>query len=170
MNVIFHIAAGTAIIAGHSNFRNDSLSNQVKLSITGFTLGVISHGILDYSPHCYPINSKWDAIVGLILILFALWKSRMKWISIVGFIYLGSLFPDLVDLSPGILNGLTGINLPEYDNIFPWHYHEYSGSIYNGDCEVSSVNHFLTILFCGLTVWLNRRGVRDKVFKNSTQP
>jgi len=157
MNVLFHLATGVAIIAIHSRVKQP---NKPLYYISGFVLGVISHGILDYTPHCYPIHSKVDAILGLITIVFLLFTIRKEFKILSGFILLGSIFPDLLDLSPGIINNLFQLNLPTFNPIFPWHFHHYSGSIYSNNCSVSTLNHFLVLLFCGIIVFLNFSGVK----------
>ncbi|MCB0840606.1 MAG: hypothetical protein KDE26_09975 [Bacteroidetes bacterium] len=164
MNVLFHIAAGTAIIANSSKEETLSSKDQLTKTFTGFTLGVISHGILDYSPHCYPVNSKVDVIVSLIIIIALILLSQKVWKFIVGGTLFGCIFPDLVDLSPGMINSLFGMHLPTFPPVFPWHFPEYSGSIYSGDCDVSFVNHLLTLFVCGGMVWLNRK-IFVKIFK-----
>jgi len=58
MNVLFHLAVGTSIIASNSHFKNETKQERWVLTGVGFVVGLLSHGILDYIPHCYPINSK----------------------------------------------------------------------------------------------------------------
>lgn len=159
MNVIFHIVAGTGIVATMSHLKVKD--QKVGKIASGFFLGLISHGILDYSPHCYPINSKVDFLLGLLLIATSIFFVKKEWKLIVTAIYFGCVFPDLIDLSPEIINSQLGFNLPTFENIFPWHIHEYSGSIYSGECEVSSINHILTFLFCGIAVFLNKNSLKE---------
>jgi hypothetical protein len=157
MNIIFHISVGAGIIASISHLE----MNQYKIGkvISGFTLGLISHGILDYTPHCYPINSKLDFFIGLSLILTIIYFIQKKYKILVSAILFGCVFPDIIDLLPGILNSQLNINLPTFENIFPWHIHEYSGSIYSEKCGVSNINHMLTIVFNGIVILLNKKNV-----------
>src|SRR5262249_45273621 len=52
--------------------------------------------------------------------------------------FLGAIFPDLVDLGPAILNKQLGWHLPVL-KIFPWHWPQYSGSIYDGSRWLTSL-------------------------------
>lgn len=127
---------------------------------TNFLLGVVSHGILDYVPHCYPVNPKTDAIIGLLLIPGLIYFTKIPYRIAVAGAFSGSLFPDLVDLSPGILNSLLHLNLPTFAPIFPWHWHAYSGSIYSNNCQVSHINHLLVLLTVGLICWIKHANLR----------
>jgi hypothetical protein len=152
MNVLFHLSVGVGIISTFSN--NKTIS--AKHIFAGGILGVLSHGILDYIPHCYPINSKVDALVGLSFLIGFLLLVKNKWRLLSVVVLVGCILPDLIDLGPTIVNKLLNFNIfPEFNNFFPWHYHDYSGSIYNQVCSVSNVNHFLTLLFSGTLVFLN---------------
>jgi hypothetical protein len=79
------------------------------------------------------------------MIIAFVWLTNKRYRLITGLSFVGSLFPDLVDLSPGILNKQLGQSFPIINKIFPWHWHEYSGSIYGGDCGVSTANHLFVI-------------------------
>ncbi|AQS93676.1 hypothetical protein BXQ17_06225 [Polaribacter sp. BM10] len=159
MNVIFHIATGVTIFSVVS--KREIMENQISLPLYffSFVLGVISHGILDYIPHCYPLNSKVDVILGLFLMLFLIYAVKMHSKLLILVVLFGCIFPDIIDLSPGILNSIFNINLPIFDNIFPWHFHEYSGSIYIDECSVSNINHLLTLIFCTIIIYLNRMNI-----------
>lgn len=133
--------------------------NKIGKIVYGFIIGVISHGVLDYVPHCYPISSKLDLLIGLIIILICLFKVKKDYKFLVSAVLFGCVFPDVIDLTPAILNSQLGINLPIFENIFPWHIHEYSGSIYTEECSVSKINHILTLLFSGIIIILNKRSV-----------
>ncbi|UZO79957.1 hypothetical protein NBT05_13485 [Aquimarina sp. ERC-38] len=143
MNIIFHISIGAGIIASVSHLEINSF--KIGKVSSGFVLGLISHGILDYTPHCYPINSKLDFFISLFLIATIIYFVQKKYRVLISAILLGCVFPDIVDLAPGIVNTQLKSNLPTFKNIFPWHHHEYSGSIYSGNCSVSNINHILTI-------------------------
>lgn len=163
MNVLFHIAIGTSIVASSSNSDVNSDKQKYQKIFTGFLLGIISHGALDYIPHCYPINSKVDVIISLIYITIGIFITKPEWKLIFAFTILGSILPDLIDLSPRIINSILKTNLPTFDNIFPWHFHEYSGSIYTDKCGVSTINHILTIIFCGIIIWINRENFKKLI-------
>jgi hypothetical protein len=150
MNVIFHTttAISVAVLLTNTNRIKHSSSSALIYwtSFFAFTVGLISHGALDYIPHCYPINSKVDAIAGLTMILITIWLTNKKYRLIMGFSFLGSITPDIIDLSPNIINKQLGLSIPIIDKIFPWHFHEYSGSIYSGNCNISTLNHMLLFL------------------------
>ena len=61
-----------------------------------------------------------------------------------------------MDLLPAILNKYVGLHLPIIDKIFPWHWHDYSGSIYTQNCGVSTFNHILVVLTIAVICWFRR--------------
>lgn len=74
---------------------------------------------------------------------------RDAWLPVVGFAcrhngfllgvcFIGSLFPDLIDLGPAIANKYLGLSLPVF-KVFPWHWQEHSGSIYDGSRATESL-------------------------------
>lgn len=141
MNVLIHLATGFATAFAITETKKLRTKKQIiTTSIIGLLISVMSHGLLDYSPHCYPINSRLDFILSLIsltgLIYFAIKKMRIIIFSCL----IGSVLPDIIDLLPSILNKQFGFNLPTHKNIFPWHWKEFSGSIYSQDCFVSNIN------------------------------
>ena len=169
MNVLFHMAVGATIIVGITKINEEGQFENKKISVFGFVLGVLSHGILDYIPHCYPINSKVDVISSLIVFLLLIYYVKKKFKILVITTLLGSIFPDLIDLSPGIMNSLFNINLPLFDNIFPWHFQNYSGSIYINNCNISNINHVLTILFCFIIFVLNKEKLKIIIKENENK-
>ncbi|WP_027002885.1 hypothetical protein [Hugenholtzia roseola] len=164
MNVIFHTttAVGVAILLTDTKRIEQArtLKDTIWTSILAFIVGVISHGALDYIPHCYPINSKLDVFAGLAMILITVWLTNKKYQFIMGLSFLGSIFPDLVDLSPSIINKQLGFNLPILDKIFPWHLHDYSGSNYTNDCSNSFLNHLLLLLTISIILWCRQTDLR----------
>lgn len=78
----------------------------------------------------------------------------------MGLSFLGCVFPDLIDLSPGIINKQLGLSLPTFGNLFPWHLHDYSGSIYTGNCNNSTLNHILLLLTSCVVCWCRRTDVK----------
>ena len=149
MNVIFHTTTAISVAVLLTDTKRIEQSktskNVIWTSILVFTVGLISHGALDYIPHCYPVNSKLDAIAGLTMILTTIWLTNKKYRLIMGLSFLGCIFPDLLDLSPGIINKQLGLSLPTIDKIFPWHLHDFSGSIYTDNCNNSTLNHMLLL-------------------------
>lgn len=160
MNVLFHTTSAIAIavlVTNTKKIEHDKTNKSIYLtSLVAFIVGIISHGALDYIPHCYPINSKVDVFASLCLFLFLLFITNRKYRFILSASFIGCIFPDIVDLSPGIINHHVGIYVPTFKKIFPWHWHEYSGSIYHGSCYVSSFNHlllFFTVLIICIIKW-----------------
>jgi hypothetical protein len=136
--------------------RSANSKSTILIGALAFTVALISHGVLDYIPHCYPVNSKLDAIIGLTMILTTTWLTNKKYRLIMGLSFLGSVLPDLIDLLPRILNKQFKLNIPVADKIFPWHLSQYSGSIYNGDCSISILNHILLFVTIGIVIWCRR--------------
>ena len=170
MNVIFHTttAFGVAVLLTDTRAIADAATNKkiIETGICGFLLGLLSHGALDYTPHCYPINSKLDAIAGLTMIIALVWLTTKRYRLITGLSFLGCVFPDLIDLSPSILNKQLGLSLPIMNKIFPWHWHEYSGSIYGSNCDVSTANHLFVILTVIIICWFRRTDLRQMISRN----
>jgi len=157
MNVVFHTLTGLAVASVISSCKQfgDSTrlfipSDALFLS-AGFAVGLISHGFLDVAPHTYPIKSAADVSVGLLLIVSALIFARRRCRALLAVCFVGSIFPDLVDLGPAILNKRLGWSLPVV-KIFPWHWHEYSGSVYDGSRPIKSLVSHLVVVTIGLGV------------------
>lgn len=171
MNVIFHISAAISVAVLMTDIKrieqSTSLNCIVWTSVTAFLVGVISHGVLDYIPHCYPVNSKLDAIVGLTMILTTTWLTNKKYRIIMLLSFLGCIFPDLIDLSPSIINKHLGLDLPIIDKIFPWHLKEYSGSIYTDNCNISTLNHILLLLTICIICWFRSIDLKTIFSKNT---
>jgi hypothetical protein len=159
MNVLFHTttAIGIAVTLIDANFAQYQPKKILALSSAAFIMGVISHGVLDFMPHCYPINSKIDVLLGLVMMIVFTLLAHRKVRLMVGFAFLGSIFPDIIDLLPQILNKYMGFRLPIHDKIFPWHWKQYSGSIFVEDCEVSRLNHALLLFIVGMICWFRRK-------------
>lgn len=164
MNVIFHTttAIGVAVLLTDTVRLGDkpTLIRVIPTSLYAFSIGIISHGALDFIPHCYPINSKADVIVGLLMILMAIWLTNRYFRVITGLACFGAIIPDIVDLGPKIIDKQMNLNLSLQENIFPWHWHAYSGSIYNGTCDVSTINHLLLLLTIGIVLWTRRADLK----------
>ena len=163
MNVLFHTTAAIGIAASIIDTRKagaDSVRNRTIRGSLAFLLGIMAHGALDYIPHCYPINSKVDVIIGLLIILASTLLAGKSYKLIVAMALTGSIFPDIIDLSPAIANKYMGLNLPVYKNFFPWHWKEYSGSIYNANCSVSAINHFMVLISTAIVCWVKRKDLQ----------
>jgi hypothetical protein len=157
MNVIFHVLTGAAVAATLSPEKSPVTGGVLVVGLVT-TAGV--HGLLDYIPHSYPINSAIDVgaavILFCVLLIFA--KAHVRPLLVTCF--LGSIVPDLIDLGPGILNRHVGLGLPEV-KVFPWHWRQYSGSIYDGTRRADSNLAHATVLATALgLIWRSR----DRLF------
>lgn len=161
MNILFHTTAAIGLIATLNSTQDKELSTakMITVGIVSFAIGVVSHGALDYIPHCYPINSKVDIILGALIIGVLTLMSRPRYRLIVGLTFIGCIFPDLIDLSPQILNKYIGTSLPIQDKVFPWHWERYSGSIFTDDCRTSALNHSLLLLVVAAVCILNKESL-----------
>jgi hypothetical protein len=159
MNVIFHSALSIGISAAVINpitIEKENNLTTVKLISILFCLGIISHGLLDIIPHCYPINSKIDFLISLFIICTTILCLNKRYRVLVAFSFIGALFPDIIDLSIPILNKYAYLNLPVHENYFPWHWKYYSGSIYSSDCTKSSIYQAILLASIIIVCYLNR--------------
>lgn len=164
MNVIFHTSTAigaTVLLTGTERLGNKPTVTQViPTALSVFLLGIISHGVLDYIPHCYPLHSKIDVIGGTVMILSVLWFTNASYRLVMGLSFFGSLLPDLIDHTPELLNKHFNLEITVHNNIFPWHWPEYSGSIYDGACIVSTLNHLLLIFTLIFIAWIKRKDLQ----------
>jgi hypothetical protein len=171
MNVLFHTITAISVAVLLTDTKKIELSKTSRIvvitSISTFALGIISHGVLDYIPHCYPINSKLDVIASLASIVATLWFTNKKYRLIMVLSFLGSIFPDLVDLSPSIINKQFALHLPIFEKLFPWHLHKYSGSIYTGDCNNSTLNHILLLSTVFIICWFRKTDLKAILKKSA---
>lgn len=170
MNVIFHVTAAVGIIAALNDSRDTSKSTEKQLTkgIVAFSVGVVSHGALDYIPHCYPIDPKIDVTVGCIIIGSLLYFSKPEYRVIIGLTFLGCIFPDLIDLSPQILNKYIGTSIPIRDKLFPWHWEKYSGSIFADDCGTSTFNHICLCVIVVITCFFRKTDLKHIFCRDNT--
>jgi hypothetical protein len=169
MNVVFHAAAATGIAVMLTDTRagRQRPSNRIPALSAG-VMGVLGHGFMDYIPHCYPINSKADVIISLLIIgVLTLWAGK-TYRLVVASALLGSILPDLIDLGPQVLHQFTGLDVRIRQKIFPWHWKQYSGSIYTGDCAVSNLNHLMVIAFVTGICRVRRYNLKN-IFRSGTQ-
>ncbi|QOZ28358.1 hypothetical protein [Bradyrhizobium sp. CCBAU 51753] len=163
MNVVFHTLVSVATAAALSSRVKEkeplNSTSNIAVLVAGFTAGVLSHGLLDWLPHQYPLRSIADVVVSLILFsgVWVLARKEARWILLTCF--LGAIFPDLVDLGPAVLNKQMQLSLPMVKT-FPWHWKEYSGSIYDGSRRwLSIANHLAVVAASGLLILQYRRGI-----------
>ncbi|KAA5537057.1 hypothetical protein F0919_05120 [Taibaiella lutea] len=161
MNVLFHSITAIGLTVAFTDTSKPIKNIVFKNSCFVFLTGIIFHGILDYFPHCYPIPSQTDAIVSLLLMVVAILSAKGKYKLIVAASFAGNIFPDLIDLSFGILNKYLNLNIPVLPKIFPWHWPEYSGSIYNGDCNISNINHSIVVVTVLIICILKRKDFKS---------
>jgi len=167
MNVLFHTTTAIGIVALLTNTNKiERTKYSIQTGIIVFIVGILSHGILDYIPHCYPIPSKLDVLLGSLMILTGVVLSNKRYRMIVALAFLGSIIPDLIDLSPAIMNKQLGWQLPIFNKIFPWHLKAYSGSIYTGQCTISTINHLVLMVLIGIT-FLCRRSAVNQIFNRN---
>jgi hypothetical protein len=144
MNVTFHIVSAVGAAAVLSATRKNGTSHQPGSSpnllvlAVGLVAGVLLHGLLDYAPHSYPIKSVADVglSLGLLTVAFVMVEPSHR--LLLGACSLGAVLPDVVDLGPAIINKQLGWSLPVV-KLFPWHWRQYSGSIYDGSRKFESV-------------------------------
>lgn len=166
MNVTFHTLTALATAAFLSSrdvnpaprqFTHDRLLIQA----VGFATGVLVHGMLDYVPHSYPIQSGLDVVISLTLFAVAVIFAKPRHRALVGACFLGSIFPDLVDLGPAIVNKSLGWSLPVV-KIFPWHWPQFSGSVYDGrKAIVLLLCHLVVVGLSVSALYVYRRGLFD---------
>jgi hypothetical protein len=170
MNIFFHLASAVAVvvlITDTAKLKNNNSKKQVIwIALSAFIVSIIAHGALDYIPHCYPIHSILDVVFGSIIIVITTWLANKKYRIIVFAALIGSIFPDLVDHLPRIVNKHFQLNIPILPKIFPWHFIENSGSIYTNECNNSTFNHILLMITILIFSWSRRSDVK-LIFKQS---
>ena len=168
MNILFHTTAAIGLVVTLNETSSIEYSNKKKivLGLISFAIGIVSHGALDYIPHCYPINPKVDVIIGAIIMGTLTLLSKPKYRLIVGLTFLGNIFPDIIDLFPQILNKYLELSIPINDKLFPWHWEKYSGSIFIDDCKTSTLNHLilLTVIFA---ICILKRNTLHNIFNRN---
>src|SRR5438045_3040597 len=132
MNITFHVIGSfaTAAVLSLGKTENWRSLPALKKYLIGFAAGILVHGILDLLPHQYPIPSKVDVVLALLLLPLFLFVSQKQNFLLILICFAGSAFPDVIDLGPVIVEKYLGISLPQLPfRLFPWHTKEYSGSI-----------------------------------------
>ncbi|NJM52531.1 MAG: hypothetical protein HC846_03505 [Blastocatellia bacterium] len=165
MNVTFHIVGSiaTAAVLSLSPTEKWHSASALKKYAIGFAVGILIHGVLDFLPHSYPLPSKIDVIFALLVLILSLFLAQNQNKLLVLFCFSGAIFPDVVDLGAGIANKHLGIPLPQLNfKISPWHWKEYSGSIYDGSRFFeSTVYHILLLLICFSLIYAYRNDFLD---------
>lgn len=174
MNVVFHALAGGAI--AHVAFRMVGRDVRPRaITLGGVALSALaSHGLLDWLRHSYPLPSRLDVVLALVLsaVWLALVQPRLRLLFATALA--ASFLPDLVDHLPRLLHFVTPLPVPT----FPWHAPEWSGSLYPtseiragsnlvalevGNNRVFSIlNHTLTTAVCVVCVSLGRAAFERK--------
>ena len=161
MNVTFH-ALGSFAAAAVLSLKSDenwiSVSALKKYAV-GFCAGILVHGILDFLPHNYPLSSKFDVIFALVLFLFFLLMAQKQNRLLVLVCFVGAIFPDLIDLSAAIADKHLGIPVsPLSFKIFPWHWKDFSGSVYDDSRNLeSNIYHLSFLLVCFYLIYMYRK-------------
>lgn len=166
MNVFFHVTTAIGIVAIVTDTNKiQSARDTIIPALSGFLMGLVIHGVLDYMPHCYPFAAKVDMIISLLIIIIAFVLANKKYYLIWLFSFLGSVFPDIIDLLPSILDKYLNLNLSISEKVFPWHWNEYSGSIFTGQDTVSDINHLLVIVVTFVVCWCRRSDLKQMFMK-----
>lgn len=166
MNILFHLitAIGAAVLLTDTSKPIEKYI-AIRCCLI-FIVGIFFHGVLDYIPHAYPINSKIDAILSLFFIILAILFTNRNYKFIIAASFFGNIFPDLIDLSSGILNKYLHFNFHIYPKIFPWHWPQYSGSIYKDGSEVSILNHLMILAFALVVCLMRFRDFKEIFLPN----
>lgn len=165
MNVSFHTLAALATVAtiapkAESTGHTDTCGDLPKLTC-GVLTGIMTHGVLDLLPHTYPLPSKTDVAIALVVLLMAAIRIAARHRVLMMACFLGAVLPDFIDLGPAQLNRLFGWSLPVI-KFFPWHWPEYSGSIFTGERGAESALSHLLVAAAGF-LFLARRWRRLSV-------
>lgn len=150
MNVTFHVLGSLATAAVLSKGKTPFALWKYAC---GFAAGILLHGVLDFSPHQYPLSSKIDVVLALILLAFFSFLVPRRNLLLFWVCYAGAIFPDVLDLSPEIIYKYLGITIPHLPfKIFPWHWKQYSGSIYDGSGSLESSTYYFLVLLISLVL------------------
>jgi hypothetical protein len=161
MNVTFHMVAAIGATAALSSGKKrvsflQSNSSDLLFLAAAFVGGVLLHGLLDWLPHSYPINSAADVGVSFVVLAGVIVFVRREHRLLLGACAFGSVLPDLVDLGPAIINKRLGWSLPVF-KFFPWHWQQYSGSNYDGNRNLESILcHLLVVGASFCLIWVYR--------------
>jgi len=162
MNVTFHAltAVGIAHIAASrlESWREDWFyRSDVWVLGSAFTLGVLSHGVLDGLKHRYPIQTVPDVLCAGVLAICWCLLVHSRFVLLFASASLASFAPDIVDLGPRMLRSATGIWTPVLDAtpLFPWHWPDGSGSMYSMLSKAPEPTRILDIGQNRIVSWTN---------------
>ena len=182
MNVTFHAlaAVGIAHIAAtrlESSREGWFYRSDVWVLGSAFSLGVLSHGVLDGLKHGYPIQTVPDVLCAAGLAICWCMCVHRRFFLLFASASLASLVPDIVDHGPRMLRSATGIWTPVLaaTPLFPWHWPDGSGSMYSMFSKtpeptrildagqnwiVSWTNHLIVVAFAASGIFANPRVFR----------
>lgn len=176
MNVTFHTLAalGTAAVLSakpHTqSLRPASVHDPLYIQAIGFGAGVIVHGLLDTIPHTYPIKAGLDVMISLVLFAGAILLAQRPHRLLIAVCFLGAIFPDLLDHGPAILSKHLGWPAPAV-KIFPWHWPQYSGSIYSHERNAASLLcHFVVVGISLVLLWVYGRNLFRGGIVSTSEP
>ncbi|MCX7748089.1 MAG: hypothetical protein N2645_14575 [Clostridia bacterium] len=138
---------------------------KIRILLGGMSLNVLLHAILDILPHSYPLSGKIDVILSLVIYAMLIILMNRQYIPVFLSCFLGRTLPDVIDLGSGIFNKIFDTGLPTV-KIFPWHWPQYSGSIFDGsNFYISFINHQIVIISFVLTVYIKRELILKAIFR-----
>jgi hypothetical protein len=181
MNVIFHTVASLGIAhlfaRGVSAAAPRPFVRADALPLAGALVsGVLSHGILDGLKHGYPVYYWADPPLAALLALVWAACVKRRFRPLFAAAFLGAIFPDLLDHGPDIVRQLLAWPMPSFDNVFPWHWNDGTGSLHElrgrtprpdrqylevgRNAAVSLANHVIVLFFSGVAILSNLRPLR----------
>jgi hypothetical protein len=164
LNVTFHTLGAVATAAVLTLTPNEKWRSfsAVKKYAAGFVAGILVHGILDILPHNYPFDPKLDIVLALLLFFLVFVMAQKQNLILLVICFAGCLLPDVIDLGPAIANKYFRLPVLQLSfKIFPWHFAEYSGSIYDGSSRSieSTIYHSVFSLICAILIFIYRKNL-----------
>jgi len=145
------------------------LKSDTKYFLILLFINILVHGLLDIMPHNYPLNSILDVSLSLAFFLMTIFIVTKRFHLTIMMSFFFAVLPDIIDIAPKLLNKYLNTNLLVF-NLFPWHYPQYSGSMYNGQYSLFSlINHSIVLAFFIVVVVINRNYLRNTVLKSKTR-
>lgn len=172
MNVVWHALAGGAV--AHVAARIAGTPGR-RTMLAAHLAAIASHGLLDWLKHGYPVPSRLDVVLALILTGTWLWAVEPRLRLLFTSTLSASFLPDVVDHPPRLLHLTSPLPTP----LLPWHARAGSGSLYpaaqlragsglvaleQGHNQLSStLNHALVTALCLLGIFIGRAAFRGKL-------